>query len=484
MSKKYHKIYFPLRDILESGGSDVFKLAREKNGLKNLVVFPSESLSSSYKIEEDGKREILRYLENFKKEGKIDINNKTTFYKLDRLDAIYLMGDFSQAQKIINEGEYSGRRIVVTNNPEQRANLKCQGYTVEKPEFLLAESSIVKKGLIVGNDSLLATLYSSRKEGIGIDDTRDLLKGREIFRNQFIKFGEKDKWVYARVCDTDNGLRAKLLGDEEYSKTLRIGNQEMQNLFGISPKDMEQYLAMQHCLLNPKIDMAIVCGGPGTGKTLLSYVAAVDSIIKYDSKTRMKRETQQKRLFDRIVLFKPKIAVGGKEYEEGYLPGDLWQKKKDTFASFIDAHELSNINIPFTQMILNPREANAFGPKRESNQINGGFLPERKEAIEITSPAYARGRTFENCVMLIDEPQNFTPYLMKTLLSRMGQGSKCIVIGDPEQLDNPKCSEDMNGLTSTVKNYIGSEGVSLIYLTSHYRHKLALKTRGWRAPPR
>ena len=110
-----------------------------------------------------------------------------------------------------------------------------------------------------------------------------------------------------------------------------------------------------------------------------------------------------------------------------------------------------------------------------------GYLPSRNEAIEITSSGFLRGRSFKDTLVLVDEAQNFTPYEMKTILGRLGIGSKCIVLGDPDQFDNLRCSRDVNGLTSAIHHFLPEPQTTVIHLARNYRNKTSEETLNWNA---
>ncbi len=82
--------------------------------------------------------------------------------------------------------------------------------------------------------------------------------------------------------------------------------------------------------------------------------------------------------------------------------------------------------------------------------------------------------------MLIDEAQNFTPYEIKTILSRLGEGCKAIIMGDPDQTDNPSCSREINGLTHSINHYLGKPYSCLVKLSHNYRSQVSMDADAWK----
>ena len=107
-------------------------------------------------------------------------------------------------------------------------------------------------------------------------------------------------------------------------------------------------------------------------------------------------------------------------------------------------------------------------------------MPPNKAAIHITDSSYLRGRSFKNTLILVDEAQNFTPYEMKTTIERLGENSKIIIMGDTVQFDNPRCSKDINGLTSAINHYLKAPYSFLMYLPNNYRNQASLDSLSWK----
>jgi len=519
--EKYHKINFPLTDVYASKGKETFfQLARKEKGFKedgkkNLIILSSglarqlnpKKLFRQISSNEGGK-DALNFLKTSKK--KIDqsqMKEGITIYNIDeRADVAYIQESSGEGEKFLTKElekrvkeEWNQPLRIVTKDSSIHLECRARGIVVEEPEFLIVDSQIVKEGIIPGRKELTAKLYENDGT-IGLEEAKKLLGREELFLNQFVKIEEGKEIRYAKVSGdlikSQDGTRIKkvkeptlqLLPQQDYRKITRIGKHEMDNVVGITPLDMEQQLALQYGVLNPESQITFISGVHGSGKTIIPYGGAMELILEYNEETKKKRGLNCKKkggFFQQIAILKPTNMMGGSERDQGFLPGNLWEKLKPHYEPFINAHELSDLDVfSFQDMILHPRRPNDWG-KARSNDVNNkkikGYatLPSEKEAIKIMHSGYLRGPSLTNTLLIIDEGQNFTPYEMKTAIGRLGIGSKAIIIGDPDQFDNPRCSKDVNGFTAAIEQFLPKPYTSLFYLPHNHRLQASEDALEW-----
>ncbi|MFA5140794.1 MAG: PhoH family protein [Elusimicrobiota bacterium] len=191
--------------------------------------------------------------------------------------------------------------------------------------------------------------------------------------------------------------------------------------WGIKPLNTEQRFALE-LLLNPDIQLVTLVGVPGSGKTLLALAAGLEQILG------------MKKVYRRLLVARPIIPVG---QDIGYLPGTKQEKLNTWMGAIYD-------NLEF----LMDR------PHREEMDVDIQMLLDDGK-IEVEAVAYLRGRTLPGQYILIDDAQNLTPHEVKTIISRVGLGSKIVLTGDPYQIDNYYLDSASNGLTNLVDRFKG-----------------------------
>jgi predicted ribonuclease YlaK len=491
--RRYHTAFAPLIDVFALGGPLVFsELSAKRSGQKNLIVISDQTAKEmehprgdSYRIAGVGGKHALRQLKtkpHFVGDGLVVYNFS------EGLDVMVDHNGHSVSESLKKLENFTDKLKVLTRDSYCHLRNNFHGIDVETPEFLLANADIVEEGVVEGNDLLLTRIYENNGS-LNIEDSADLLDREELYQNQFVRFRTEKGSLFAKVngdlvrnnksavvMDLQN-LRLDLLSELEYSKKLSVGNHVRERILNVKPLDFEQYLVSQYGILNRDVEIAFISGVAGSGKTLLSYVLGVDQILLYDKEIARLRGLSdgEQSFYKNMILLKPNNIMGGSGRDLGFLPGTLWEKQEPHLMPFRDAHRESSLDdiIGFEGMFLDSRRPNKYGGKRETPKINKeAYLPQ-KEPIELVSSGHLRGVSFKNSLVLIDEAQNFTPYEMKTILSRGGLGTKFIIMGDPEQFDNPFCSPDLNGFTSSIQYYLPKPHSLLIKLPRSYRGSVA-----------
>lgn len=226
------------------------------------------------------------------------------------------------------------------------------------------------------------------------------------------------------------------LGRRERDKIVSVS----QNIAvsGIRSRNVKQTLALD-ALTNPDITMVSLLGIAGTGKTILSLAAAMDLVLT-------------KKQYKKIVLIKNPISVPDSEI--GFLPGSALDKLLPFYSNFLD--------------IL----AELFPEKKQNVQMLIEHLIEIG-VLELCPPTFLRGRSISDSLVIVDEFQNMSPYVAKTILTRIGDGSRVFVLGDINQTDNPKLDCYNNGLYYTLEAFKDEECAAHITLDKSERSSFA-----------
>jgi PhoH-like ATPase len=199
----------------------------------------------------------------------------------------------------------------------------------------------------------------------------------------------------------------------------------------IKPLNREQHFALD-LLLRDDIKLVTLIGKAGTGKTLLAIAAGLHQVAD---------EKKQKRL----LVARPIVAMGN---DLGYLPGEMNEKLAPWMRPIWDNFDL------------------ILGHGGYKDLVGLGLL-------QVEALPYIRGRSIPHQYFVIDEAQNLTPHEVKTIITRAGEGTKIVLTGDPEQIDNPYVDAMSNGLSYVVDRFRGDPLAGHITLTKGERSELA-----------
>jgi PhoH-like ATPase len=242
---------------------------------------------------------------------------------------------------------------------------------------------------------------------------------------------------YCTLTDETNPKRTALAKvDPTASKLVPILDVR-EGVWGIKPRNREQHFAFD-ALLDDRVKLVTLMGKAGTGKTLIAMAAGL-------------KRTMVDREFRRLVVARPTIAMGK---ELGYLPGSLEEKLSPWMQPIHDALELlSDLNMGHEQ-------------RRSGDLLRSGN-------IVVEALSYIRGRSIAHQFMVIDEAQNLTPLEVKTIITRVGHGTKIVFTGDPYQIDNPYVDSSSNGFNYLVSKFREQAIAAHIELQKGERSELA-----------
>ena len=282
------------------------------------------------------------------------------------------------------------------------------------------------------NDSNLRILEKFNKVKIDYRGNRVKIIGNKISveetrRTLVDLFNEAKKGIEIdeeKIIDTKNLLSLEI----NHSSQLDLFIQTKKRKVIPRSENQKQYFK----LLDSK-NITFAIGPAGTGKTFLAVAKAVAAL--------------QKGVVKKIILSRPAVEAGEKL---GFLPGDLKEKVDPFLRPIYDAlYDL----MPIDQV---------------DKKIENGI-------IEIAPIAFMRGRTLENCFVILDEAQNTTKIQMKMFLTRLGKNSQMVIVGDNTQID--LVSKNDSGLIDAEKKLFKIKDIGFIYLNDNdvVRHELVKK---------
>jgi PhoH-like ATPase len=209
--------------------------------------------------------------------------------------------------------------------------------------------------------------------------------------------------------------------------------------WGLHPRSKEQQFALD-LLLDPEVRVVALDDMAGTGKTILALAAGLESVVEHDH-------------YDKLSVYRPVVPVSHSEL--GFLPGNLDEKLDPWMAAVVDA-----------LVALTERRSHA-----DARAIVEEMTDRDKLSLEAVT--YLRGRTLQGTYVLVDEAQNLEPTTLKTILTRVGEGTKIVFTGDTSQIDAPYLSEHNNAVSVLIDAFAGESCFGHVRLTSCERSEVA-----------
>ncbi|HKJ95626.1 MAG TPA: PhoH family protein [Gammaproteobacteria bacterium] len=245
------------------------------------------------------------------------------------------------------------------------------------------------------------------------------------------------------LCDREDrpefeAIVRRVEGTSGLLEVCRDFRSDKQSVWGVRATDARQNFAL-NALLDAEIDLVTLAGPAGTGKTYMALAAGLHLVY-------------EERRFERIVITRDPVAMGE---AIGYLPGTEEEKMAPWMGAFHDNME----------SLL--RSDNGW-----SCAVTREMLSSR---IQIRSPGFMRGRTFNDTLLIVDEAQNLTPKQVKGLITRAGRNTKIVCLGNVAQIDTPYLTANTCGLTALAQRFRDWPHAVHATLRNVERSRLALR---------
>ena len=370
-------------------------------------------------------RKLIRALDDLRAKGKLQ-----TGIRLGKGKGILRIGDHathllphdldrSVADHIIistalaeNESNGSRKTILVSRDINMRVICDSIGLLTED----YVENQVIKKE---------ADLYSGLSTCLVDDQVIDhFYEGESILLDKEENSGLHPN-QFIMLVSSSNEKKTALCRFFNYATPLQKVTEYKEGLWGVRARNKEQGFALD-LLMDPDVQVVSLIGKAGSGKTLMAIAAGLEQVVSNKQvKDKLKDETFCRTPYKRLVVSRPVMPMGR---DIGFLPGSMQEKMAPWLAPVQD-------NLKF----LTGDDQTTL-----DEYMDRGL-------IEIEALTYIRGRSIANAFIVIDEAQNLTAHEIKTILTRVGEGTKIVLTGDIEQIDNIYVNEMSSGLTHAIE---------------------------------
>lgn len=254
-------------------------------------------------------------------------------------------------------------------------------------------------------------------------DTADVDGAAVLHHNEFAVLRAGSQSALTRVVDDE----------------LQILPSSVPEAWGLRPRNKEQRFALE-LLTDPEISVVALDGRAGTGKTVLAIAAGLEQVV-------------ESRRYERLAVYRPLVPVG--RADVGFLPGGLDEKLDPWMSAIHDA----------IVALTDQRSS------RDARTMIDELAARGQLSLE--SVTFLRGRSLHRQIVVVDEAQNLEPTTLKTILTRIGEGTKVIFTGDTSQIDAPYMGESNNALAVLIQAFSGQHCFGHLTLTACERSEVA-----------
>ncbi len=417
----------------------------------NRVVLPIEVLEEldEFKKYSDEKgrnaRHVIRMLDRLRRKGKlangVPLENGGTLQ-------IMFNKDYSELEQLGLDAKQVDNRILLCAYLLQKRQ--------EKVIFVSKDINIRVKADAVGVRAMdfekqtvnIEEIYKGWRQ-LALDkeriaqfnkDGRITLSGN-FYHNEFAFLQEGP--------DSTAGVLARYNAKSNEFLRLRYGGTPV---YDIKPRNVQQAMAFE-LLLDDSVNLVSLIGMAGTGKTLLALAAALFKVTQLNA-------------YNRVLVSRPIMPLGR---DIGYLPGTKEEKLESWMEPIFD-------NLEYLLYASREKFASETPQGRQKSRAKRVITIKElltSGLLQLEALTYMRGRSIPLQYIIIDEAQNLTPHEIKTVVSRVGSGSKMVLTGDPYQIDNPYLDSSSNGLVYCAERMKGQDIFGHIMFMKNERSALA-----------
>lgn len=398
-------------------------------------------------------REAIRQLDKLREKGKltdgVEWNDKggrvrVEFADDERPEVLHENLPDNRIISIAWRLKETGRRTVLISK-DINVRLKSDSLGIQTEDF---------EAMRVDSDRLYAGYVDLSVTGELIDQLYEEKQLELSELEAYLVYEDADGKTYPIHVHANQYINLRDIGDESHTGLARrLADTDhiipvqgpRKPVYGIMARNVQQTMALD-LLLDDEIKLVTLLGTAGSGKTLLALAAGMSKIF-----------TEQR--YDKLLVARPIMPMGR---DIGYLPGDKDEKLASWMQPIFD-----NLSYLVSTRGAGPQHADSKPAETRVNQLM------ESGRLVLEALTYIRGRSIPHQFIIIDEAQNLTPHEVKTIVSRVGEGTKIILTGDVYQIDNPYLDSASNGLSYMVERLKGQALVGHVTLQRSERSELA-----------
>jgi len=423
---KEHDVFIPFVTIEEldgkkAGNLDVNRNARQATRLLDEIVSQDgASMDSGYP---------LNTFNGGQASGKLFVQRESLPFLADehvrKNDNLYL-----SVLKHLTD-THSGRAVImVTKDLNLRIKARALGFSADDylHDHAVEDADLIYRGIQYVEGNWLEQFGSNIESWKHDEHVYYKVPKFECRPNEFMSLASGE--LYQVVEVSDDGVTLESVTDTRKEKNA---------VMGICARNEEQQAALA-LLTDPDVDFVSLLGPAGTGKTLLALAAGMQQV--------------DQEAVDDIIFTRVTIALAGTD-DIGALPGSEEEKLAPWVGALYDSVEV--IAESSSENVNKQQDIRTMG----------------KEKVQVRALQFMRGRTFHRKFLIVDEAQNLTPKQMKALITRAGEGTKVVCLGNLAQIDSPYLSETSSGLAYVVERFKGWPHFGALVLQKGERSRLA-----------
>lgn len=359
-------------------------------------------------------REAIRLLESLRKYGDLQagvkINEDIEVSVLEIEKKGSNDDTIIETAKVLKDKYKRKKVFLMTNDLAMRIKASSKGVLVEEVNIPTQLDIFTGVSELPATSALINRVFSDGRIEAGREDMKN------FYPNQFVILKEGQQSALTRFRDGKFVLLPK-----------------KQKVFDVDPKSKEQEFAF-NLLTDENVELVSLIGKAGCGKTFISLAAGLEQVL-------------ERRIYEKIIVIRPVISVSK---EIGFLPGSVEEKMAPWIQPIVD-----NLTVLF-----------GGNKKVAQTKMDDG-------TIEIEALSFIRGRSIPKAFIIVDEAQNLNLMELKTIITRLAEGSKIVLCGDINQIDTKSLDMFNNGLSQVIEKFKDQKIAGHMTLLKGVRSSLA-----------